>query len=271
MKENFKVDSKICHVVSAIVLALVLCACSSTTPENEQLPQAGLIRAAEINAQLGIAYMNQGKMDVASRKLEKALSQNPGSPNVHSALGVLNERLKDYSTADKHYERSVALVSGDGVGGGRIFNNYARYLCSRKHYDKAREYFTRAYDDKLYGSKEIAFTNAGICEQEQGNSKEAVRLFREALKVQKNYSPALFQLAMVYYEDGVYQLAKAYMDRFLALRSLTSQHAWLALRIEKALGNQTDVSYFSNRLKKEFPDSEETVLLYKMEQESENQ
>ena len=78
-------------------------------------------------------------------------------------------------------------------------------------------------------------------------------------------------MAQLYYNEKTYQLAKAYLDRFLAVSGLTAQNAWLAYRIEHELGNENQITYFANKMKSEFPDSEETALLYKMEQQqSEN-
>jgi len=56
--------------------------------------------AASYNLQLGFSYLQQGNLVVAKDKLERAQAQNPRSPTVHSALGMLYERLGDPKRAD---------------------------------------------------------------------------------------------------------------------------------------------------------------------------
>ena len=44
--------------------------------------------------QLGIAYMNQGDLPLAKEKLDRAVTQDPDNPEVHSARAMLFERMR---------------------------------------------------------------------------------------------------------------------------------------------------------------------------------
>jgi type IV pilus assembly protein PilF len=235
-----------------------------TTVVEVEVPQENRARAAELNAQLGIAYMNEGQMDVARVKLEKALDQNPGSPLVHSGLAVYNEKLKDFELAEQHLRKALDLADAQGSGGAES-NNLARFLCSRKRYDEAAVYFDRAVNDKHYQNKELVYTNAGRCLIDQGRDEEAAEMLRKTLQVNRTNSAALFAMAGISYRQKVLPLAKNYIDRYHALVSPSAETLWLAYRIERALGSQTDVLRYSTLLKRDFPDSEETAKLFMLE------
>ena len=62
------------------VLALLLAACASNSQHKDKPHEA-----AVYNVQLGLAYMNQGELERAKEKLDRALTQDPNSADVHSA------------------------------------------------------------------------------------------------------------------------------------------------------------------------------------------
>ena len=51
--------------------------------------------AAGYNVQLGLGYLQKGDLAIAKQKLERAQSEGPHNPQVHSAMGLLYERLGD--------------------------------------------------------------------------------------------------------------------------------------------------------------------------------
>ena len=60
--------------------------------------------------QLGLAYLQQGNLPVAKEKLERAEKQNPRDPQVHDALAMLYERLKEPKLVDEHFRIAVRLA-----------------------------------------------------------------------------------------------------------------------------------------------------------------
>ena len=80
------------------VAVLLLAACSSS---SSQLHAQNKRDAAAYNVQLGVAYMNQGDLERAKDKLDRALSQDPDNADVHSARATLFARLRNASKADE--------------------------------------------------------------------------------------------------------------------------------------------------------------------------
>ncbi|HEX4619072.1 MAG TPA: hypothetical protein VH135_05050, partial [Steroidobacteraceae bacterium] len=84
----------------AAFAALILAACASHSPP---LHMANQREAAADNAQLGIQYMNQGDLNLAKMKLDRALDEDPGNANVHSARAMLFERMNLLAKADEEF------------------------------------------------------------------------------------------------------------------------------------------------------------------------
>ncbi len=82
-------------------------------------------KASAVNVQLGIGYMQQNKLDLASEKLTKALRQDPKSAPVHNAYAILQERLKQMDLAEYHYKEATRLDPKDS----QAANNYGAFLC----------------------------------------------------------------------------------------------------------------------------------------------
>ncbi len=70
-------------LVGAIV---ILTACTSTGTREYIGPDA---KAAELNMQLGLSYLQSGDYKIAMDKLDKALKQNPNLPSAHNTIALL--------------------------------------------------------------------------------------------------------------------------------------------------------------------------------------
>ena len=76
-------------------VVLLLSACVTVDPAEENYEAA-----SKINVQLGIAYLQQNNMVLASEKLTKALKQNPKSASAHNAYAMLQDRLLEKERAE---------------------------------------------------------------------------------------------------------------------------------------------------------------------------
>lgn len=252
------------HPVIILVVMLTLSgltACSST-PGSKIAPNS---EAAEINAQLGLAYVKEGMPDVARIKLDKALAQNPRSPTVHTALGLFNEDLMDFKAAEKHFKKAAELATRSDKGNGSEHNNLGRFYCSQQRYSESDHHFALAFKDKYYTTKEITYTNAAVCKIDQELLDKAGELLRAALQLNKEYPPALYYIAQVYYDQGLFPLAKTYLERYFDTGRKSVEGAWLAYRLERKIGTEEEAARYAEDLKKNYPDSEQTAKLYHLE------
>lgn len=247
-----------------ILLAVVMVGgCSNQAVRNSDHSQDNRDKLAAVNVQLGIAYMREGKFDIAMKKLQKAVSLDDSYAPAHDALAVLYERLGENDKAAQHYRRAISLDPSDSG----LLNNYGQFLCQTGHPKEAQEYFQKALKNPLYSSPEVAYTNAGLCALSQKDSKSAATYFRRALSRNPKFAPPLFEMADLSYQQHDYLSAKGYLERYLGVTKPTPQSLWLGIRIERKLGNENAVSSYAMLLKNKFPDSDETHALIESEKQ----
>jgi len=207
--------------------------------------------AAAYNLQLGFSYLQQGNLVVAKDKLERALAQNPRSPTVHSALGMLYERLNDPKRADSEHKRALALSPKDP----EILNNYAVYLCRNGRTDEGVRRFEQAATNPLYRTPWAAYTNAGVCLRAAQRNAEAEARFARALQIRPGYAEAVLQAADLELatQRGANAL-KRVLD-YLSVNAATPDLLLLGWRAADAQQERGIALGLAQRLRTEFPDS----------------
>jgi type IV pilus assembly protein PilF len=241
-----------------IAMLLLPAACVSTTRhdqgaiQNDSKPDYA--EAAKLNTQLGIDYARQNQDDLAMEKLQRALEQDSRLPDTHSTIAYLYAKRGEDAEADKHYRRALELAPKDSS----TKNNYGVFLCAHNRAVEADKLFQQAAADKQYRSPEVALTNAGVCERKKPDLVAAERDFRAALKANPNFADALSQMAWLSYQQKEYLHARAFLQRYQQAGPATPETLLIGELTEKALGDTVAARAYEQRLKKEFPESEES-------------
>ena len=114
----------------------------------------------------------------------------------------------------------------------------------------------------MYRTPERAYLNAGLCSKKAGNSKDAEEFLQRALLVQPGLLQASLAMAELSFAKGDYTTAKKHFAKFSEKTdNLTAEQLWLAVRIERKVGDRNSEASFGMRLRKNFPDTRETRLL----------
>ncbi len=238
--------------INRISLLIALCwllqACVSVDPQQSKNE-----KASAVNVQLGIGYLQQNKLELANEKLTKALRQDPDSAAAHNAYGILQERLLQSEKAEYHYSRATELDPKDS----QAANNYGAYLCRNGREYEAEKYFKRAVENPLYKTPEFAYTNAAICLLKVNEREDAQNYLRLALAAKSDFGPALVAMGDIAFEDGEYENAKLYMDRYHLSSRPSAKSLWLAIRATLEIDPDGDVGELGERLEREFPKSTE--------------
>jgi type IV pilus assembly protein PilF len=158
---------------------LVLTGCASVQANKEERQQelTTKIQTAKINAQLGIAYLEQRMMERAKRKLLLALRQAPQIPEPWYSMGYFLESTGSKQEARQYYIKAIAIAPNRGD----THNNYGTYLCRQKQYQAAIKQFMVALTDHNYLTPAAAYENAGLCAMKIPNQKKALYYFQQAL------------------------------------------------------------------------------------------
>jgi type IV pilus assembly protein PilF len=236
------------------VAALALAACSSTSSTKRRKEKGD---ASNYNMQLGMAYLNQGDLGLAKEKLDRAVAENPGDPNVHSAMAMLQDRLGHPEQADKEFKAALNL----GPRNPDVLNNYAVYLCRTGRTDEGVKSFEEAAHNALYRTPEAAYTNAGVCLRGAKRDTQAAMSFQRALQVKPNFAEAAYQLADLDFQRGEVQNARETVDRFIASFEATPDLLLLGVRITRKQGDRVAEERFARKLRLDFPGSDQARAL----------
>lgn len=250
-------------VITGVLLAVLLGGCASTG-NRHQGDNDKQKDPAEINAQLGIEYMRKGMYESAMEKLNKAVRQNPDQQLAQVSLAILYERLGDDGLAEEHYKKAYSIDRKDPV----TLNAYGQYLCRLGKLDQADAMFRAALKDPLYELPELIYTNAGICARKRPDMDMAERYFREALKHNPKYQPALEEMVRTSFAQEQYLATRAYLQRLQELASLAPEFLWIGVRVEASLNDKNAMSSYVLALKNRYPESEETQALIAWERKT---
>lgn len=217
--------------------------------------------AVRIYVELGQRYMEQGKLDYAMENLNKALDRDPNYVDAQTVIGVLYERIGNAKAAEEHYAKAVQLAPKSGDTN----NNYGQFLCATGRAAQSEQYFAAAMADPFYKTPDILYSNAGSCLMKIGSARldEAIIDFRKSLEANPKNGVALFQMADALYQKNDFFRARAFIQRFEALAKPDPAALLLAHNIEMKLGHPDSARDYAQRLREQFPDSEQVRVLDK--------
>lgn len=242
--------------VMAVVAALVLTACQSTH-DVPHYSESQRDKAAAVNLQLGVGYLQQGNLALAKTKLERAEIEDPHNPDIHATLGLLDERLGKDKEADKEYRTALSLKPQDPD----LLNSYAVYLCSHDRAAEGVHNFELAAANPLYRSPWVAYTNAGVCLRQAHHESDAAQMLVRAQRANPGYPAAVYEASDLDLAQQKYAAARLRLDFFLSNNPATPDLLLLGWRIAQAQNDAPSAARYAQRLAKEFPGSEQSRSL----------
>ena len=157
-----------------------------------------LKRQAEATKNLGEAYMKQGNYSLALKELLEAQEKNPDDPMVYNDLGLVYMNKERYDLAIDHFKKALAINPGLAPAVNNLGNAYLRV----EKWDLAIAQFGKLTDDLLYATPHYPLYGLGIAYFHKKDYEKAEESFKEALKLQPKYFPALWWLGKTYLETA---------------------------------------------------------------------
>lgn len=242
-----------------LILSLVVLFASACTADKAA--QKRDARLVEIHTQLAAGYMQRDQLDIALQELDKALDIDSEDAQANSVMALVQARLKNPEKADKYFRRAVASEPNNS----EVQNNYGAFLCEQGRLDEAVERFNKALANRLYKTPELANLNAGLCLMKKPAAAAASRYFKAALEINPRFAPALLEMSKINLNSGQTLSARGYMQRYFEVAKESPETLWLAIRIERALGNKDLQAKYALHLTGNFPDSPEAVQYKKLQ------
>jgi len=248
----------------AFVCALVAGCATQPASDNELKPatpttgeESAAQNRAGIHTQLAASYYQLGNMGVALEEVRTAIKIDPSFGPAYNVGGLVYAALKQDAQAEASFQRALSINPNDSLAN----NNYGRFLCDRKRESEGIRHFLAAVQNPLYRTPDRAYVNAGICARRMGDAAAAEEYFRDALRLRPGQPQALYNLSEMAYERSDFEAARSDMTRLMRSVEPNAPTLWLAIRIERKLGDAASAASYAQRLRKSFPDSREARAL----------
>ncbi|MDR0994389.1 MAG: tetratricopeptide repeat protein [Verrucomicrobiota bacterium] len=260
MKLHSSIPSTWKTVLTCAGCCLLLAACSKPTPEKDiqkglellrkgelsagraqleaalaQAPEAPF--AAEINNWLGLAALKLGQPEAALTYFETAMKRNPAAfePVYNAGCAALD--MGDHSRGIRWLSQAAEMDANDALAMLRIGDWTTRH--GRLDLAK-RMYFAVQKRDARNAA---AVTGLGRIALLEGQPAQAETYFMEALELNKDYPPALYNLGVLQSRaEGNPAQAMEYFRQYLAVAPNGERAEAAAARIGGATIEQTSFS-----------------------------
>ncbi|MFC4701897.1 type IV pilus biogenesis/stability protein PilW [Glaciecola siphonariae] len=239
-----------------VVIALSLSACVSA-PEDPSFTGAREFDANEASktrVSLGLTYLQNGNFSQAKFNLDKALEFAPRNGQAHYALAFYYQQVDEPKLAEDSYETALRFSNNDPD----VVNSYGAFLCQQGNYDKAKEYFLKAVNDRNYVSTAETYENLAICSQSQGKNQEAIEYFNSALNHQPTRAESLYLLTQLYVQEKQWEEAKRTLFKYERNAQVSAETLYLQYQIALGLNDTKTAVGYGEILKSMFPNHSNT-------------
>jgi type IV pilus assembly protein PilF len=249
----------------ACLLALAAGCSSQSGPSVETGTIVGEVgeprNRARVHTELAGLYFERGNQAVALEELRMAVASDSSYAPAYGLFGLVYMELKENSLAEENFQRAMRLSPNDPD----IAHNYGQFLCGSSREADSVKYFIQAIRNPLYASPWRSYSAAGVCtlRANPNNTKEAEEFFVRALKIEPDEPTAMLKLAQIRYRQGNLDDARKMVTRYNKLVSPNAESLWLALRVERRLGERVAEQSYANQLRRRYPGSPEHQALQK--------
>jgi type IV pilus assembly protein PilF len=251
----------------ALLLAVLAGGCVTNPPGGDpqravrpqaDIPTQNAAQAgAKVHVDLGLAYLEVGRNEVALDEARSALQLASDYAPAYHLMGLVYMNLGDARAAREYFERALALAPGDPD----FDNSYGWFLCTQGQREAGLERLLRAARNPYYRTPTRPYTNAGLCYLRDKDDAGAERFFRRAVQADPNNAEALFQLASIAYRRGDFAAASADLVELHQRYAPTAASLWLGLRTERRLGHREAEASYAAQLRNRFAGSPEFQAL----------
>ena len=241
----------------AMFMGLTACSSQPQQPSTDTGQIVGEVgdprNRARVHTDLAAGYYERGSMGIALEELRQATAADASYAPAHGLYGLVYMELRENGQAQDSFERALRIAPNDPD----INHNYGWFLCQTGREKESVRYFMQAVKNPLYAVPWRSYSAAGLCTLRLNNAKEAEDYFQRALKLDPDEPAALLKLGEIRYRQGSNEEARKLVARHNKLVSPTAESLWLALRIERHLGQRVAEQSYANQLRRRFPGSSE--------------
>jgi type IV pilus assembly protein PilF len=246
-------------LLAAVVAMTMLAGCASGPSAGNQSElqtssdQTDSQKRARIRLQLAIGYYEQRQMPVALDEIKQALQADPNFADAYSMRGLIYMDMGETRLAEDNFLQAIRLAPNNPD----FNNNYGWLLCQTGKERQAISYFEAALKNRAYQSPDKALNNAGMCSMKLQDSVAAERYFTQAFQYNPANPTTNLNLAKIYFDQRDFDRARFYIGRVMKAEVMAPDVLWLAIKIERKLGDRAAETSLVTQLRRRHPGSVE--------------
>jgi len=248
-------------IIAAITWLLAGCAAvpknSVEEPVSQQPTTNDASQRAKVHTELGSLYLVRGNLGVALEEARTAISADANYAPAYNLMGLVQMQLQEATLAEASFENALRLAPADP----EINNSFGWFLCQTGRERRSLAYFQTAVKSPLYATPTMTYANAGICSLRLKDDQGAEGYFLNALRADSRNDRAIYFLADIAYRQGRLDAARQRLADLHKLVEPTAVTLWLAVRVERKLGEREAEARFSSQLRRRFPGTPEVQRL----------
>lgn len=251
--------------VIALLAALWLGACAqpgavpaaSAEPRTASDQTDGDRRAAT-RMELASLYYTRGQYETALDETKLALIARPELGAAFSLRGLIYAAMGEERLAEESFQRALSINPRDADA----MHNRAWFHCQSRRYDEAERGFEQALAQPQYRDQARTLLAQGVCQARAGKLDAAEAKLTRAFELDTANPTTAYNLAEVLHRRGQSERARFYIQRVNQREEWTSAASlYLALRIERRLGNGPAVDSLAQQLRNRYPQSTESLAI----------
>ncbi|MFQ5989031.1 MAG: tetratricopeptide repeat protein [Candidatus Methylomirabilales bacterium] len=177
------------------LLVLFVVGCASKPEENPLM--------ARTNYQLGLSYFNAGDYQRAIPEFAKAVELHPSEPLYYDALGTALMFTGRLDAAIAQFKEALRVDPKYT----EAKNNLGTAYLAKGDLEQARATFNDVLRDPFYATPQFAYFNLAKIYEREGRTDLAIREYKRALDIDRDYVDAHNSLGILYLRQGKVDLA----------------------------------------------------------------
>ena len=249
-------------------LIFVLSACASKRLEGERTEGSGTAEVVEvqkrasIRMQLAIGYYQQGQYKVALEEIRQAILVSPDLVDAYAVRALIFMDMGEKQLAEDNFLHALKLAPNNSD----VSNNYGWFLCQNGREKQGLSYLEKVLKDPAYQSPGKVLNNAGLCSLRMKDVASSERYFMLGFRADPANPAVNANLANIMYDRGDYVQARFYINRVVnKFEVMAADVLWLAIKIEKKMGDEAAVNGLATQLRRRHPSSREYSLFQRGE------
>jgi type IV pilus assembly protein PilF len=205
---------------------------------------------------LATGYYEIGDLNRAKMPLEYALQIDRTSWEAHDLLGRIYQQEGELALAEKAFRQAVRSAPDNA----RVRNDYGVFLYQRGRYADAVDELRLAVRDPDNPRRSVAYENLGLASLQIGDRDLARASFERAVILDRQLVVSLLELAHLSFQDGEFDEAAAYYERYRSNARQSPRSLWLGIQLARVAGDSNAIASYALQLRNLYPYSDEYRL-----------